>query len=68
MARVNRVCGKVVLSPIPLLSFVAVVPVLAVAMAFLTIANVALAQQRYRTPDEAVAALISARGPALRCF
>jgi hypothetical protein len=46
MARVNRVCGKVVLSPIPLLSFVAVVPVLAVAMAFLTIANVALAQQR----------------------
>src|SRR4030095_10518479 len=34
--------------------------VLAVATAFLTIANGALAQERYRTPDEAVAALINA--------
>jgi Resolvase, N terminal domain/Protein of unknown function (DUF2950)/Helix-turn-helix domain of resolvase len=33
---------------------------LAVATAFLTIANGAVAQQRYNTPDEAVAALISA--------
>ena len=31
-------------------------PVIAVATAFLAIANGALAQQRYRTPDEAVAA------------
>jgi hypothetical protein len=35
-------------------------PVLAVATAFLTIANGALAQERYRTPDEAIAALINA--------
>jgi hypothetical protein len=35
-------------------------PVLAVATAFFTIANGALAQQRFRTPDEAVAALINA--------
>jgi hypothetical protein len=35
-------------------------PILAVATAFLTIANGALAQQRFRTPDEAVAALINA--------
>jgi hypothetical protein len=35
-------------------------PVLAVAGAFLTIASGAIAQQRYRTPDEAVAALINA--------
>jgi hypothetical protein len=35
-------------------------PVLAVATAFLTIANGAFAQQRHNTPDEAVAALINA--------
>jgi hypothetical protein len=35
-------------------------PILAVSMAFLTITNGALAQERYRTPDEAVAALINA--------
>jgi Protein of unknown function (DUF2950) len=35
-------------------------PVLVVAMAFLAITNGAPAQQRYRTPDEAVAALINA--------
>jgi Protein of unknown function (DUF2950) len=35
-------------------------PVVALATAFLTIASGALAQQRYKTPDEAVAALINA--------
>ena len=41
-------------------------PILAVATAFLTIANGALAQQRFRTPDEAVAPRSTQRGPALR--
>jgi hypothetical protein len=35
-------------------------PVLAIATVFLTIASGAMAQQRFRTPDEAVAALINA--------
>jgi hypothetical protein len=38
------------------------VTVVAVATGFLTIANSTLAQERFRTPDEAVAALTLAAG------